>query len=140
MLVLLVLNVSIIAFFFITKPKHAPVGHVNHGFMEEAIDRLDLDEKQEEVFAQSAKRHNMMMKEISAKQKELLKPYFLTISDKGNNVNKDSIIVEIQKLKEKKINETYHHFEEVKTLLKPEQQKYYDEFLLQAIGRIMGAN
>ena len=140
MLGLLILNISIISFFFITKPKHPNELPGDSNFMRSTLVDLELDEDQKEIFYQSSMRHNTMMRKISEDQKSLLKPYFLSISHSKDYINKDSIIIEIQKLEEKKVNETYVHFEEVKALLKPEQQKNFDEFLLHAIGRIMGGN
>lgn len=136
-LVLLILNISVLTFFFITKPnpQHGPRG--NNPYMKEVVKKLHLDEEQNVKFSESARKHNQKMVEISHAQKKLLKPYFLSISLENKAIDKDSILTEIQKLEVDKINETYLHFEEVKKLLKPEQQKSFEEFLSKAINKIM---
>lgn len=136
-LVFLILNISVISFFFITKPKPQHGPHGNNHFMKEVVKDLQLDKVQYEKFSTSAKKHNQKMVQISHSQKKLLRPYFISISNDNNDINKDSILAEVQKLEVQKVNETYLHFEEVKKLLNSEQVKSFDKFLSKAIRKIM---
>lgn len=123
---LLVLNLSLVAFFFLTKPKHpAPP---NNG-KKRAASILKLDKQQQDIFSDYADQHIRQVKGIEHQQRDLLKSYFNTLIDATANIDSDSLIIQIIQLEQEKIETTYQHFQDVKTILKQEQQEYFEAFI-----------
>ncbi len=133
-LVLLLLNLSMIAFFFLTKPKPP---HQGDGFQKRGPNIMNMDEKQHDLFLQSAKQHGQHMKAINKQQQDLLKPYFYSLIDSTKNTNPNATLNEVQDLERQKIESTYQHFQEVKSILKPEQQADFELFMNDVIERIL---
>ena len=129
---LLLLNLTMIAFFFITKP-NPPHGK---NFTEEAIKILKLDEQQQTVFLKSAEKHGQQTGTISNRQSELLKPYFNSLITPNEAADLDSLLNQVQHLEREKIEITYLHFQEVKALLKANQKADFETFM-QKIQRII---
>ena len=78
--ILLLLNIVLIAFFFITKPK----GNMGKPPLR-AMETLGLDEAQHDLFLASAKRHSIEMTSINEAQKKLLMPYFNQLKHQANH-------------------------------------------------------
>ena len=133
---LLVLNLSMIAFFFFTKPK--PLHSKNRQDLSKTtIDILNLDQQQNTKFLQSAKEHQQQMKRIDSQQIKLLEPYFTNLLDSKNDVNSDTLLQQIQQLERNKIELTYQHFEEVKLMLNEEQKDDFELFITHALQMIL---
>lgn len=130
---LLVLNLAILAFFFLYRPMTGgPLGpprptHVG----------LDFDEQQKEAFHGLVETHQAEMQRINRQQKDLLAEYFNTLSE---NQADSSLVVpqRYTKLEEEKISSTYAHFLEVKAILTPEQQQDFPNFVEQTLKNILG--
>lgn len=133
---LLALNIAIVAFFFVTRPK-PPHGMPDQNMFKRAAEMLKLDPQQSEQFEKSANAHKQKMKSINDRQRELLRPYFQILVDTSLSIDSSGVLVEIQKLEAEKVESTYRHFSEVKTQLKPEQQPYFEEFMLRALRMIL---
>lgn len=133
---LLALNLAMIAFFFMTRPR-PPRGMTNQGLLMRAMEMLKLDETQKAKFEATAKAHKSKMESINDRQRELLRPYFQRLIDPSITVDEADILAEVQKLEAEKVESTYRHFTEVKSLLKPEQQPYFEEFMHQALRMIL---
>ena len=131
---LFLLNFLMITFFFITKPKPP---HQEGGFQKKAVDILKMDEQQHDTFLQFVKQHQRQMEEVNKQQRDLLKPYFYSLSDSTNKVDTESTLDRVQLLERKKIESTYQHFQDVKSILKPEQQAGFEEFMNTALERIL---
>ncbi len=136
---LLVLNLAMIAFFLLGRPPGPPPPHQNNnkGFIQKAIQILDLDEQQSSAFFEFTKKHKNQMETIHLKQRELLKPYFSSLIDTTKDKNSESILKEVQQLERSKIEKTYQHFEEVKSILRKEQKPYFEDFVNQAVRIIL---
>ncbi|MFK7950735.1 MAG: hypothetical protein AB8G11_24325 [Saprospiraceae bacterium] len=121
---LVILNISMVAFFFLTKPKGIPPrGNKN------AIEILKLDKTQKDTFLQYADIHKSLMKGFNKEQKALLKTYFQTLTDTTNIAITDSLLTEVQALERKKIESTYEHLAEIKIILNEEQEPRYQQFM-----------
>lgn len=129
-LALLILNVSLLGFFFFTS-HHLP--HSKHGFLNETIEILQLNEKQAEKFETLAKSHHQKMENVQQKQREWIKTYFNSAID---SVQK-SLLRSIKEGEEQKIKITKQHFEEVKTILTPSQFSNYTSFEKKALDRLL---
>ncbi len=127
-LALLVLNLSLITFFFVTAP---PPPHQigKRAFEERAVEILNLDEQQLSVFLRSASAHGDKMRTINSQQRTLLKLYFQDLVDTSTISNPASILSQVQELEQDKVTSTYLHFEEVKSILTPEQQPGFNAFM-----------
>lgn len=133
-LLMLVLNLGLVAFFFLTKPKPPMRGET---FSPRAIEILQLDKDQHQAFLQSAEQHGKQMRTINDGQRNLLRPYFNGLVDPSLNLNPDSILQQVQLLERQKVEATYLHFKAVKALLRDEQQNNFEQFMNQALGRLL---
>jgi|GEM_PF-1043769 len=132
---LLVLNIFMISFFFITKPKHRPPRRGN--FRNNAAEILKLNENQHATFIMLAEQHGYQMDSIRTLQNALLQPYFESLVNNTNNTYTDDLLKEFQQLEGKKITLTYQHFNEVKEILNPSQQPHFKEFMQKVLRNIL---
>jgi|AntAceMinimDraft_17_1070374.scaffolds.fasta_scaffold01286_8 hypothetical protein len=135
LLFMMILNIGLISFFIITKPKHPEFPPPPpKDFRPIAIEILELDSNQQSLFLVLAKQHNQQMETVRYKQKNALKLYFNSLLENNNKNNEDSILNEIQVFEKQKIILTFQHFEQIKLLLTKEQQVNYKEFVNKTLG------
>lgn len=132
---LLVLNISILSFFFLTKPPGPRPGPGHLG--QRVIKTLQLDQEQGVSFQKSAHQHGAQMEVLNEEQRSLLLPYFQSIIDTTQQINKEAILQQVQVLERNKIEFTYQHFEEIKALLKPDQNPNFDRFMNIVLEQIL---
>ena len=133
---LLLLNLSMLAFFFLTKPKH-PHQPTPNAFQNEVIEQLRLNAQQEENFRTLAAEHGQQMVLINEQQQQLLLPYFESLAVPANQVDKDSLLSRYQELERAKLEFTYQHFEEIESMLDESQQIYFEGILRNFIDRLV---
>ena len=131
---LLVLNLSMVAFFFLTAP---PPHHGRKLGGQKAGAIMKMNDQQNESFHLLAEEHMKKMEGFNNQQRNLLKPYFSSLIDSKAAINSDSLLNKVQLLERNKIESTYQHFQDVKSILKPEQHTYFEEFVEHAMGRIL---
>ena len=129
-----ILNIVFLSFFFFTRPK--PHGGRGWG-KNDAQHILHLDAEQNEVFLKLAEQHIEEMKKLKLQQKELLEEYFKPLLADEQFSSRDTALLEVQLVEQRKVESTYQHFEDVKAMLKPEQEVYFKEFVKGALGRIL---
>lgn len=135
---LMILNIMLIAFFFLTKPKSGPPKHNNSGnFQQEVIKTLNLNESQSKEFQRLADNHFKMMKSINEEKSTLLKPFFENLTKDSTASNKEELLTKIEKLEGRKINYTYKHFEDLKATLDENQNKAFGEILEKFIDKLI---
>ncbi len=125
---LVALNITVLAFFLFARPRprpHPPQGSIRA----EVIDLLDLDRQQTAQFNAMADDHKNQMKDINGQQKELLAPYFESLVDANESMDKDSLLEAYQQSEREKIEVTYQHFKDIKGLLTPDQLTDFKEFM-----------
>lgn len=122
------LNITILAFFLLTKPnlQHRPPFK---NARSEVIKMLDLNSQQASQLNILADQHKHKLIEIIERQKKLLSSYFESLFDSTENTDKDNIINEYQQLEEKKIEMTYQHFQKIKGLLEKNQLTDFKTFV-----------
>jgi len=128
---LLFLNLAMLCFFMLTKPKHPN----NINFNKAVKQEMNLNEEQEKLFLVSADKHKEQMAIISDRQKVLWQSYFTTLSSSDPLIKNDSIISELQNLETQKIAVTTTHFMEIKSFLKPDQYKGFAVFQQRLLER-----
>lgn len=133
---LLALNIVIIAFFFLAKPP-SPSKNAGKQFEKKAIAILHLDDAQQTAFLALAEAHNEKMDAINAQQSQLLEPYFQRLINSSAPLPAENTLQKVQLLKKEKVDVTYHHFEEVKAMLQPEQIGYFKEFMTRALQLLL---
>jgi hypothetical protein len=137
---MVILNISMIAFFFLTRPPHQGLPSGEGGgppFKNKAIDILKLDESQHAIFLKSVQAHRDLIQKTDKKQRDLLKPYFHQLIDPEQVVDVDSTLHKIQQLERNKIESTYQHFQEIKSILTPDQQADFEVFMKDALKMIL---
>ena len=125
---LLVLNLAILAFFFLYRPM---VGGENPP--PPSLDMLDMDEAQRDAVHGLATEHQAIMRSANERQKELLNQYFshLAETDKTAPLKLPAVYL---RLEEEKISSTYAHFLQIKRLLRPEQRAQFPTFVHQSLS------
>lgn len=126
---LLLLNLILVTFLILGRPSDGE----RPG---RAFDSLNMDKAQHDAFLESAKVHVQLMTSVDDQQKKLLEAYFKTIMEPSSNVN-PTFPEEVVQLEKRKIEGTYKHFQEIKTLLKEEQLADYQQFMDRMINRIL---
>ncbi|KAA3641623.1 MAG: hypothetical protein DWQ02_00200 [Bacteroidetes bacterium] len=138
---LLLLNIGVILFFFLTQPK--PPGPMpgkpgNHAMDHRVVNLLNLNDEQVAVFRDLARAHSQEMRKINEAQRQALEPYFANLVHTDPEVSADEQLENILQLERRKIEVTYQHFEEVKAILEPSQLSHYDRFVDESLKMILG--
>lgn len=133
---LLILNISMLAFFFFSKPKHPP--HMGPQDMKLGlVEELHLSKSQANQFEFLAEEHHTKIKVISGQQQELLRPFFKSISDTSIHFDEEIALLRHQELEKEKIQVTRQHFEGIKAILMENQQPYFNEFVNHFIENVL---
>ena len=131
---LLLLNIALVAFFFLAAPK-PPKNKASSG--QKVADILQLDKQQDESFLKLAQEHNQRMESFGKQQRDLLEPYFHSLIQQVDPLELENYLNQIQTLEREKVEYTYRHFQDVKAILNPEQHIHFEAFIEHAIGRIL---
>lgn len=132
---MVLINLLLLGFvFFQNKPQLGIPFHLRMAAKHE----MNLDDKQLEKFVESAERHKKAIRDLNEQQQALLQQYYLPLLHDKKNVNSASLEKAINQIEKRKLEITYQHFEEVKTMLRPEQMAGYQHFIQNALGRILG--
>lgn len=98
-------------------------------FRDKAIQMMNLNEKQKELFKNFAEEHRSKMDALYNKQTQLTSQYF----DKPS----DSLLHLIAKIETEKITVTEQHFSKIKSILKKEQIPQFEKFKKKALNLIL---
>lgn len=125
---LLLLNIAMLAFFVLTKPRSGNPPPPSN-FESEAIRILDLNSEQIATFERLVREHNQMMRAIDEKQRELIIRYFESLSDTSLSVEELDVLNSFEQSEREKIKNTHVHLEEVKSILNNDQLPNFDIFM-----------
>ena len=135
---LLILNLSLIAFFFLNRPpRRLPPPKDGRIRADEA---LRLDRKQHDVFLQYANQHMQAMRGLDNQQRNLLRPYFEALTNQQDGNYTDSLLNQVLQIERDKIETTYDHFQSVRSILRPDQEPYYEDWVNSALKNILVEN
>lgn len=127
-IVLLLLNVAMVSFFLITKPKE--MGPRDQGSGGKAHELLNLDEEQGATFKRLANANGVTMDSLKLMQNELIRPLFKQLTTGPDMMlDNDDRLRQFEELEGIKIKVLYNHFAEVKAILKPDQHADFEEFM-----------
>ena len=135
-ILLLLLNIMMVSFFLLSKPPGPmPPRGQSSAELKRASDALKLDAQQRERFGQLVAQHKQKMHALNDDHFSLLENYFVE-SPQG----KDSLIIQIQEIEGEKIRFTEKHFEDIRSILNPDQISYFQGFKERAIKQILAKN
>lgn len=129
---LLILNLAILAFFFLFRPL---MGGPPQGPPNTAI--LEMDAEQHAAFQGLVEDHQEIMRTANDRQKELLSQYFSQLADPTGSPT-GTFPEKYCEYEQEKIVGTYEHFLQVKGLLRPEQRAKFPLFIDQSLDQILG--
>lgn len=136
-LLLLVLNVGMLAFFFMTgSNRNRPEGNLK----DNAKAILHLDNEQNDRFLTLAKAHSEAMNTLDIKHKAVLSSYLEQLLESDMNFDSKASALEIGAIEKEKVESTFHHFKDVKSLLREEQQPYFEKFIMRAMQFMLSKN
>ena len=125
--ILLAINLAIVSFLIVSSNKSRP--EPPRPQRTGAVELLNLDGKQHELFMVSAKKHGREISEVEKQQKKILEAYFSPLTNEKTNVPTDSLIVLLQEIEKTKVELTMTHFQEIKAILRPEQNANFQRFM-----------
>jgi len=103
------------------------------------IERLHLDDKQQEQFEGFRDEHHSQMVTLQEQSAELHKELFALLKAPGvNEQAKDSMMGLLQQNSHKKEEITFEHFQKLRAILTPQQQTEFDSFVEEISERILG--
>jgi hypothetical protein len=128
-LFLLVLNLALIAVIVLAPGRSdGPPLH--------AASHFGFTEEQDERFLNFARAHQNKMIDYNARQTKLLRDYFRQLTTSGAE-SPTPPAPEILEIERRKIESTYAHFLEVRSLLTPEQERQYPTFVDTVLARVL---
>lgn len=130
---LLLLNIALLAFFFLAPPPHMNRGNgPSKGI---GKNMLNLDDEQKDLFQASANKHQRLMESLSKDQADLLNAYFDNLITFTDQSQKDSLLSNFTNVEAQKLELTYEHFEEVKEILTDDQLENFEKFISELLNR-----
>lgn len=90
---------------------------------------LQLSEDQTRQFNVMKKAHHQEMIRVDREMRSTYETYFYLLSDTGNIPEKDSLENVLGKKQKEKIQITYQHFNDLKSICTPEQKEKFNELI-----------
>lgn len=128
-LLVLVNALQIGAFVFMPKASKAPHHRPPSNFERKGVEMLGLDSEQAEQFSELAHKHGAIIDSLNEQEKLLTVRYF--------NAPEEVDLAEIEGILSEKIKVTNDHFNDVRSILRPEQLDRFETFKKEAINRII---
>lgn len=138
--IMLTVNVAVIGFLVMGQPHPPGRAGVTHqkDLKEEISNALNLTEKQQQQYYNSASEHREKLRLVERSQKEQAKQYlaFLRMTDPSEAKMKE-VLSELSQLEMTKIETTYQHFEDLKGICIASQLADFDKVLDKVIGVLL---
>lgn len=131
LIVLVILNLGIIAFFMIIKPR--AFGDPRNGPRKMIISKLDLDEKQQQKFEILVTNHIKKIKAIENNVQQTKQVLYTQLSKPQIDQHlKDSLITQLGKLQMQIETDRFYHFKRLQNLCNtPEQKENFKELAVE---------
>jgi hypothetical protein len=124
---LLLINIGILAFLFLSKPMHLPVdgpGGKREGPKLIIIEKLHFDKEQVARYEKLIDLHQKTVRELDGQIRETKNQLYATLAEETDK-NKDSLQNKLGEIQRQIEFAHYSHFEEIKKLCKPGQMEYF---------------
>ncbi len=135
---LIVLNTTILFLFLGEKNPGRPGQAGPPSRDRQIIEALSLDKDQQVKFEVLKDEHRGKIRELNLEANEMLQSYFMLLKsgeiDSGQKDSLESAFAAIEKVK---MNLTFDHFQKLKSLCNPDQQKEFDAFLPKLIELVL---
>lgn len=138
-LCLLLLNFGILGYLLVSRNDghgHPPPGGPPDRLI---IERLKLDEKQQDTFDGLKQEHHGQMMELQEQSSILHRQLYALLKNKPvDSATKDSLMQLLQQNALQKEQVTFEHFRKLRGILRPEQEPAFDDLVEEISQRIMG--
>ncbi len=121
-ILLLLVNLSFLAFFFLKTPMHKHGGGPRNLILE----KLHFDAIQTTAYDTLIAAHRKVIQSTESKIRKLKNELYTCLTKDSSEAIRDSIIQELGELQIRIETIHYDHFERIKRLCKPEQQKEFE--------------
>jgi len=139
-ILLIILNVVIVGFMWFgphpPRPMRPGMGGPVPDRSEVIIHELKLDDAQRKQFEQLRDEHHHIMMAVNEKDRRTHQALFDLIKNgQDNSAVSDSLINEIAENRKQIEHATYHHLAQVRKICTPEQQKIFDDIIINLFRR-----
>ncbi len=121
---LLVINLGMLWFIV----SHKPGPSRKEGPKKMVIEKLQLDASQTQEYEKMIEWHKSEVEKSEQQMLSLKNQLYLSLKQNSKTDEVDSVIADIGKIQKTIEHTHYKHFEDIKTLCKPEQLALYDKF------------
>jgi periplasmic protein CpxP/Spy len=124
---LLLINIGILAFLFLSKPMHSPIDGPRgkgEGPKLIIIEKLHFDKEQVTQYEKLIDLHQKTVRELDGQIRETKNQLYATLAAE-NDKNTDSLQNKLGEIQRQIESAHYNHFEEIKKLCKPGQTEYF---------------
>lgn len=127
--ILFVLNISTISFIFLRGQTHQPPRGPK-AFDKLVTQTLQLNKEQEQQFDLLKREHHEAIMQLDRAMKAPIEQYFgLLLNQDTGTIVKQQLEQEMASIYQQKLQTTYHHFEQLKSICSPEQQQHFDKLI-----------
>ncbi|GAB5524629.1 MAG: hypothetical protein Roseis2KO_25010 [Roseivirga sp.] len=134
--VLLLINIALIMVI-----KFGPKPHGSgKGMRDEISLKLNFDEEQNAKFRELVRKHRDQVADIRKEEQTLIKQYFGGLNSDTQELQQDQLVEEINQVQKKKLEVTYAHFQEVRSICTNEQLLLYKELMDEMTQVLIGEN
>jgi Spy/CpxP family protein refolding chaperone len=139
-ILLIVLNIVIVVFIWFgphpPRPTHQETGGPGPDRAEVIIHELKLDDAQRMQFEQLRDEHHHIIMNVNDKDRHTHQALFdLVKNGQDNSGTSDSLINEIAENRKQIEHATYDHLERLRKICTPEQQKIFDDIIINLFRR-----
>jgi Spy/CpxP family protein refolding chaperone len=137
--VLVVLNVTVVALTFRRLPAPARGPGDRPPLRETIVETLGLDPRQRAAFADLRQQHQRLMDSLTRARNDLLRRYLGNLKDDtADSAARIAGRQAILAIEDRRIEETYRHFERVRALARPDQRARFPQVIETALGILVG--
>jgi protein CpxP len=131
-IVLILLNIGTLAFLWVQK---TGIHHPPHqgGPFEFLSHELGLSEQQREQYSHLRDEHHHAVEELQEKGREMRHHFFELLKQENNSTMVDQLAADIAGNQKQIELITFEHFQKVRSICTPEQQKKFDEVIQEAL-------
>ncbi|MEP0365816.1 MAG: Spy/CpxP family protein refolding chaperone [Cyclobacteriaceae bacterium] len=136
---LILINATLIFLLAQHRPPRRPMHSeaAQNTIVEKISSTLALTEDQKTDYQSMASQHGEQMRVLDGNHRVLIKAYFETLNDNAAS-SADSIRNEILQLESEKLQYTYDHFEELKSILSEQQKGQFDLIIKDILAVLIG--
>ncbi|MGB3465409.1 MAG: hypothetical protein WBA74_09065 [Cyclobacteriaceae bacterium] len=137
--VIIVLINAVLIFLLVSRPQRPSMnpGERQGSIIEKISNRLELSEDQKAKYQLMAGQHGEQMRKLDSDYRALLKAYFETLDDKSV-ASDENIKNELLKIEAEKLQYTYTHFEELKSILSEPQKAHFKLIIRDILIALIG--